>query len=127
MPNGYSNDLRQRVLAYYDDNHTQKETCAVFGISRSALNDWLKLRRDTGTANLRPRPKRRKSKKIDRQKLKDYIAAHPDAYLYEIATAFGVVPSAIWYACHRHGITRKKSKPATENETKTSGKPSSKQ
>lgn len=122
MPNGYSNDLRQRVLAFYDDNHTQKETCAVFGISRSALTDWLKLRRDTGSADLRPRPKRRKSKKIDGNKLRAYIADHPDAYLHEIASKFKVVPSAIHYACDRHGITRKKSKPAIESETKPSGK-----
>ena len=122
MPNGYSNDLRERVLAYYDDKHTQKETSAMFRISRSTLNDWLKLRRETGSAHLRPRPKRRKSKKIDGEKLKSYIAAHPDAYLHEIATEFGVSPSAIWYACHRHGITRKKSKLAIENETKMNAK-----
>ncbi len=108
MPNGYSNDLRERVLAYYDDNHTQKETCSVFEISRSALTDWLKLRRETGSAHLRPRPKQRKSKKLDGQRLREYIASHPDAYLYEIAAEFGVVPSAVYYACHRHGITRKK-------------------
>lgn len=108
MPNGYSNDLRNRILAYYDDSHTQQETCAVFKISRSALTDWLKLRRKTGSADLRPRPKRRKSKKIDGQKLKEYMASHPDAYLHEMATQFGVVPSAIYYACRRDGITRKK-------------------
>lgn len=108
MPNGYSNDLRNRILAYYDDSHTQQETCAVFKISRSALTDWLKLRRKTGSADLRPRPKRRKSKKIDGQKLKEYIASHPDAYLHEMAAQFGVVPSAIYYAGRRDGITRKK-------------------
>ena len=108
MPNGYSNDLRNRVLAYCDDNHTQKETCALFNISRSALTDWLKLRHETGSAHLRPRPTRRKSRKINGQKLKDYISSHPDAYLYEIADEFGVAPSAIYYACRRDGITRKK-------------------
>lgn len=81
--------------------------CLVF-ISRSALTDWLKLRRETGSADLRPRPKTRKSKKIDGEKLKAYIDPHPDAYFHEIASVFGVVPSAIYYACRRHGITRKK-------------------
>lgn len=108
MPNGYSNDLRERVLAYYDANHRQQETCEVFGISRATLNAWLKLRRDTGSAHLRPRPKQRQSRKIDGQQLKAYIALHPDAYLREIAVAFEVSISAIWYACRRHGITRKK-------------------
>jgi transposase len=109
MPNGYSNDLRTRVLAYKDDNHTQHETCAVFGISRATLNAWLKLRRETGSAHLRPRPKTRRSRKIDAVKLEAYLAEHPDAYLREIAAEFGVGASAIMYACRRWGLTRKKS------------------
>ena len=73
MTNGYSNDLRARVLAYKDDNHTQQETCNVFGISRSTLNAWLKLRRETGTAHLRPRPATRRNRKISEAKLRAYL------------------------------------------------------
>ena len=109
MPNGYSNDLRERVLSYYDDGHTQKETCEVFEIGRTTLNQWLKLRRDTGSAHLRARPKRRRSAKISEQKLRAYIVAYPDAYLREIAEEFDVTDVAILYACRRFGITRKKS------------------
>lgn len=108
MTYGYSNDLRERVLAYKDDNHTQVETCEVFGISRGTLNAWLKLRRETGSAELRPRPRRRRTRKIDEEKLTAYIAEHPDAYLREIAEVFAVRPSAIFYACQRATITRKK-------------------
>ena len=108
MPNGYSNDLRDRVLAYYDEGHTQVETSTVFNISRATLCNWLKLRRETGSAHLRPRPKRRQSAKIDPQTLKAYIEAYPDAYLREIGEAFGVTDVAILYACRRFGITRKK-------------------
>ena len=109
MPNGYSNDLRERVLSYYDDGHTQNETCEVFDIGRRTLNRWLKLRRDTGSAHLRPRPARRRSAKIEEPKLREYIKMHPDAYLREIAEVFGVTDVAILYACRRFGITRKKS------------------
>jgi putative transposase len=123
MPNGYSNDLRERVLAYKDNNHTQVETCEVFGISRSTLNAWLKLRRETGSAHLRPRPTRRRNRKIDEGKLKAYIAQHPDAYLREIAAVFGVSASAIMYACQRLGITRKKRRPATPNVMKLNAQP----
>ena len=108
MPNGYSNDLRERVLSYYDDNHNQKETCARFEISRATLNRWLKLRRETGSFELKPRPKTRRSRKLDLDALKAYIAVHPDAYLREIAEVFEVSLSAIWYACERLKITRKK-------------------
>lgn len=124
MSNGYSNDLRDRVLAYKDAKHTQRETCEVFGISRATLNAWLKLRRETGSAHLRPRPKKRSSRQIDEQALKAYLQAHPDAYLHEIGAAFGVSGTAIWYACQRDGITRKKSGRTMPNGMKASEKPS---
>jgi len=108
MPNGYSNDLRDRVLAYYEENHTQVETCEVFGMGRSTLNSWVKLKRETGSAHLKPRPTTRKTRKITPQALTTYLAKHPDAYLREIGEAFGVSDVAILYACRRYGITRTK-------------------
>jgi transposase len=113
------------VLAYKDDNHTQAETCAVFGISRATLNAWLKLRRETGSAQLRPRPKTRRSRKIDDDQLRRYLEQHPDAYLHEIAEVFAVSASAIVYACRRAGITRKKRRRAISSAMKPSGQPSS--
>lgn len=123
MPKRYSNDLRERVIAYKDDNHTQAETCAVFGISRSTLNAWLKLRRETGSVQAQPPPKTRR-RKLDEQALKAYIADHPDAYLREIASEFQVSTTAIMDACRRYGITRKKRQHAMRNETKKSDKSS---
>lgn len=108
MPNGYSTDLRERVLSYYDDNHKQQETCELFGINRSTLNSWLKLRRETGSVALKPRPKVRRTRKVNDEALKLYIAQHPDAYLREIAQEFGVSISTIWYACQRQRLTYKK-------------------
>lgn len=116
MSNGYSNDLRDKVLAYKDANHTQEETCEVFGISRATLNEWLKLRRETGSAHLKPRPKHRKGGKLPEQDLRDYIAAHSDAYLHEIGAHFGVSARAVGYACTRYGITRKKVNASASNK-----------
>lgn len=110
MPKRYSNDLRDRALAYKDDNHTQQETCAVFGISRTTLNTWLKLRQETGSAHAKPYPKTRR-RRLDEAKLKAYIGANPDAYLREIAVEFGVSATAIMDACRRFKITRKKDTP----------------
>jgi len=117
MPKRYSNDLRDRALTYKDDNHTQQETCAVFGISRTTLNTWLKLRRETGSAHAQPYPQTRR-RQIDERELKAHIDAHPDDYLREIAVAFGVSPTAIMYACRRYKLTRKKRHPAMPNATK---------
>jgi len=73
MPNGYSNDLRDRVLAYYEEGHTQLKTCEVFCIGRSTLNTWVKLKRETGCAHLKPRPKTRKTRKITPEALSSYL------------------------------------------------------
>ena len=108
MPKRYSNDLRERVLSYYDANHKQEETSERFEISRATLNLWLKLRRDTGSAYYEPSTKVSRKRKLDAEALKVYIEAHPDAYLREIAEVFDVSISAVWYACERHKITRKK-------------------
>ena len=107
MPNGYSNDLRNRVLSYYDDNHSQEETIERFSISCSSLKRWLKMRRETGSYLLKARPAKRK-RKLDGEEIKAYLEKHPDAYLREIATIFEVSVSAVWYACQRHKLTRKK-------------------
>ena len=107
MPNGYSNDLRERAVSYYDAHHTQAETCAQFSISCATLKRWLKLRRETGSVALKPRPPNR-NRKLDGEKLKAYIAEHPDAYLREIADVFEVSVSSLWEACQRHKISRKK-------------------
>jgi len=123
MTNGYSNDLRDKVLAYKDAAHTQQETCEVFGISRSTLNEWLRLRREIGSAHLKPRTKTRQNRKVDEQALKTYIADHPDAYLHEIGAHFGVTARAIGYACERYDITRKKRQLVIKNEMKSSVKP----
>ena len=107
MPKQYSNDLRDCALAYKDDNHTRQETCDVFGISRTTLNTWLKMRQETGTAHA-PIVTRTRQGKLDEQQLRAYIEAHPDAYLREIGAEFGVSATAIMYACRRYKITRKK-------------------
>lgn len=107
MPNGYSNDLRERVVSYYDAHHTREETCSRFSISRATLKRWLKQRRETGSVALEARPSSR-NRKLNGDELKSYIADHPEAYLREIADAFEVSVSAVWYACQRHKISRKK-------------------
>lgn len=107
MSNGYSNDLRERVIAYYDEEHTQYATCAVFQISRATLNNWLRQRREMGHIALQPRPQERQ-RKLNRANLQSYLEQHPDAYLEEIGTVFGVSGSAIFYACQRWGLVRKK-------------------
>ena len=56
-------------------------------------------------------------KKIDPEKLKEYIALHPDAYLREITVAFKCCQEAVRKALKRLKITRKKRRYVTRNKT----------
>ena len=53
----------------------------------------------------------RSFRKIDPEKLKAYVAEHPDAYQSEMAKAFGCSESGIRDALRRYKITRKKRQP----------------
>ena len=46
MSYGYSIDLRERVLSYIEDGHTQKEASEVFKIPRQTIYNWLCLKTD---------------------------------------------------------------------------------
>ena len=56
-------------------------------------------------------------KKIDPEKLKEYIKANPEAYLYEIAVIFNCCPTAIRKALKRLNITRKNRQHAIMSKT----------
>ena len=102
----YSIDLRKRVVKYRLAGHTIKETCEVFGVGNYAVSKWVKQYKETG--DLSNKPLNRGFKKIDPEKLKAYVAEHPDAYQKEIAEIFGCSAEAIRKAMKRLGITRKK-------------------
>ncbi len=80
----YSLDFRKKVLAYCDKTGSISETSAVFQISRNTIYQWLK------TGDLNHQVKGTKPRKVDRDKLKNYLKTHPDAYLTEIASAFTI-------------------------------------
>ncbi|MBW7524753.1 hypothetical protein J5E57_00245 [Streptococcus pneumoniae] len=54
--------------------------------------------------------------KVDRDRLKNYIETHPDAYLTEIASEFGCHPTTIHYALKAMGYTLKKSRTYCEQD-----------
>ncbi|CEW20616.1 Spn1 transposase [Streptococcus pneumoniae] len=67
---------------------------------------WLKLKEKTGELN--HQVKGTKPRKVDRDRLKNYLTDNPDAYLTEIASEFGCHPTTIHYALKAMGYTRKK-------------------
>ena len=103
---GRSVDLREAAVAYYEKGHKLSETAEIFGVGKSTVSYWVRKKRETGDLN--NKPLKRGFKKIDPEKLKTYVAEHPDATQQEMADEFGCCNQAISKALKRCGITRKK-------------------
>lgn len=111
-----SKDLRETAVTYKKAGNSYKETAEVFGVSKSTVHRWVRQYDETG--DLSNKPLNRKFKKIDPEKLKEYVAKHPDYTQKEVAAEFDCCPQAISKAYKRIGITRKKRHIATRNRIK---------
>ena len=80
----YSIDFRKKVLSYCERTGSITEASDVFQISRNTIYGWLKLKEKTGELN--HQVKGTKPRKVDRDRLKNYLTDNPDAYLTEIAS-----------------------------------------
>jgi transposase len=107
MSNAYSLDLRQRAVAYVLEGGERKLACHIFHIGRDTLYRWIRQYQTEGGLALKPRGKYA-SRKLDDARVAQYIADHPDATLQELGAAFAVSAVAIWKACRRLQLTRKK-------------------
>ena len=102
----YPIKYRERTIEYRQEGHTLKETKAAFKVSYSTIRKWERQSKEKG--DLKPKTLTRKPKKIEPDKLRMYVAEHPDAYQREIAQEFNCSQSAIQKALKRLKITRKK-------------------
>jgi transposase len=113
----YSLDLRTRVLAACDCGLTTRAAATKYSVSESWVRRLKQRRRDTGeVAPRRPRPRPPTlAPHLDR--LRELVAAHPDATLKELRSLLGVAVcvATLWAALRRLGLTVKK---------KCSGRPS---
>jgi len=110
---GYSIDLRKKVIEYLARGHTMRQARDAFGIGLDTVNRWKQKFARTG--DLSYPPPRRSFKKLDPEKLKAYVEERPDAYLSEIASAFGCCVSAVRKALMRLKITRKKKRKGSKS------------
>jgi transposase len=67
---------------------------------------WVSRKKEKG--NVEPLRRPYVYKKINDQKLIDYVERNPDHFLSEIGNYFNLTPQAIFYALKRLKITRKK-------------------
>ncbi len=102
----YDRKFRQAALEYWENGHTQVETANIFSVSPYTLQTWKNMLKQTGSIEKKVR--KTSWKKIEPIKLSEYIEAHPDAFLKEIAEVFGCTDVAIFYALKRQKYSRKK-------------------
>lgn len=103
----YSVDLRKRVLAFVKSGGSKVEAARRFAVTTRTIYNWL----EAADPLLHQKPGPRGPRKLDWEALRRYVMAHDDALLSEIAAHFGVSINAVWYACERMKLPRKKNVP----------------
>ena len=116
MARPYSVDLRARVLEYLKTNNDKKAAAQLFQVGISTIYQWINLKKDKG--HIQPKKRKYAYKKIDDQKLIDYVESNPDHFLSEIAAHFNLTITGIFRALKRLKITRKKRLRFIRNEKK---------
>lgn len=114
--NPNSIDLRERVLAHLEKHPNRKAASILFQVGIATIFRWISRKKLKGTVE--PLHREYAYKKIDDQKLIEYVKTNPDHFLSEIAEHFGLTLQAIFYALKRLKITRKKRRPSIKKETK---------
>lgn len=113
----YSLDLRMRVLADCDRGLNTRVVATKFSVSESWVRRLKQRRRQTGEVTPRPPRPRQSTLTPHLDRLRELVAAHPDATLEELRSQLGVAVcvATLWTALRRLGLTVKK---------KSSGRPS---
>jgi transposase len=123
----YSKDLRRRVIQALEEGMTQVEACERYSISISAVQDWVKLNRETGSIQ----PRKRHSDSFDKLRgipdnklldFKAFVLSHPELTNQEIGDHFGVSDSSVERYLKKVKVTRKKRRIATKSALKVKEK-----
>ena len=96
MPLPYSNDLRQRIIRFYENNgdYAQREIAEEFGVSKSFVEKLLQRQRTTKSSDALPLGRGRTAILEHHQKtLQQLVAKQPDATLAEIQARLAWIPT----------------------------------
>src|SRR5580700_1657371 len=115
-------DLRERIVAAYDQKEgTREEVARRFRVSLGLVKKLLQQRRHTGDIRPRHRYSGRKPTLVQshQQKLRELLTRKPDLTLEELRQALAVrcTLQAIHYLLERMGLTYKKRLSGPANRT----------
>jgi transposase len=119
VPRAYSADLRERVLAAAHAGQPHGAVAARFRVGESTVRGWLRRERLTGSAAPKPHGggARPKVDAAGGPVLAALVEGGNERTLAELAalyrerTGVGVSIHAVWRACNRLGLVRKKTDP----------------
>jgi transposase-like protein len=100
----YSEDLKQRVLAYVSSGGSKVAAARLFSVARATLYIWLAQ----PPTYQRRKPGPKTGHKIDRAKLAALIQSQPDLLQRQMAQIMGVSTSGINHALAAMAVTYKK-------------------
>ena len=127
----YSRDLRELVLRSIDEGMSKMKAHQTFHVSRSSIDDWLRLRSETGTVTDKPRQRRGRVPTIsDLVAFGAFANRHQGATLSQMAVAWEAETgqklsiNTFSLTLRKIGWTRKKSISITPSETSSNEKSS---
>ena len=128
MGKAYSVDLRLRVLAALDGGLSKTQAHKTFQISRSTIDDWLKLREQTGSVQV---PEQRRSARGlgAHEGFAAFAKRHQHSTLEQMQQAWqqetqqSLSIMSFSRALRQRGYTRKKRATSTKNGAQKSAKP----
>jgi transposase len=125
MRAAYSKDFRLHVLSAVDSGMSKQTAHLAFGVSRSTLDDWLKLRQETGDVAATTGYHHGRAFAIsDMKAFEQFAQLHNGATLKQMAAAWQgqtgqkVSISTMSVALKRLRWTRKKRVSSTASETR---------
>ena len=90
----YSLDLRKKVVEARKSGKTVSVIMDLFGIARQTVYSWLEKDK-TNNLGVDKIPDRSHTRKVDYDKLVEYVEKNEDKYLWEIGKHFGIATSTV--------------------------------
>ena len=131
MRKAYSVDLRVRVLAAIDGGLSKMQAHKTFQVSRSTIDDWLRVREKTGSVQATPRQPGARRGLAHQQGFAAFAQRYQHSTLEQMRLAWEqqtqqrVSTMSFSRALRQQGYTRKKRAPSIKSDEQMNGKSSS--
>lgn len=112
----YTLDLREKVIKYLENGHSQRSCAEVFSLHLSTVHRWWKRYISEGHFN--PRKRLGSKGKVDPEALMEYVNSHPEKTLKQIGAHFGVTDVSIFQRLQKLGFSYKKKRSPMRKQMK---------